>query len=544
MTTKLSAKPKINVNILPSQSRQRKVPLRVRLAVERRDRRVTYAPSRRATASAPRSRQSKLITAMGAPVATASLSSKTFFNTTMRGDDIIVHCCDRIPEGVAMDLATFTIPNINYPGSVLLKIPLNPSSMGERLRRLSSNYELYHFPSAQVHYAPARGTQTAGSLLGFFDQDPVDEFDAGARSLAEAAAHPLAHSVKIWEDGLWVMPPRPSGRFYVDRAANTSADLRLQDQGNFRIMLDVPPDESILTTGSNFVLGSIYVEYVCVLSKPTIQSNFVGTCDLFTASAQTAVTLSSTTDNLLTSFNTAEVSFVPDPRSNGGCSYLPEVLNGSHPAFSIPEGVWLVHLRFRYNSIPTTSDIGVIHRAAIEVDGKADAKYLDDGVLSTAIIGTSAPSTESTADPQIAVNINTTAAVSVIRNFNDAFMVTVPASQFRYYAPSILLGSGDSISIFDLSVTMATVWPYGDQEDLINPQSISLAKRLLAVEGKLVMAPQESKLEDKRPVITVIENGKPDVCSFEPPTPSSVTGSNPLPPTVHNPVSVATRRRR
>jgi hypothetical protein len=203
----------------------------------------------------------------------------------------------------------------NVTGQRLLTIPINPTSMGERLRRLASCYETYRFQSVHVKFVGARGTGSEGTIAGFFDFDPVDTFDSGDLSLREASAHPSFAAHKVWEECIWRMPSPPKGRYYVGESGNTSADKRLQQQGNFHILIDVP-------TGSvaayPCTLGGIYFEYHCVLMKPTLQANFVGT--FFRAYANLADInpgyVAVTFDNALTAYESIRNALVTNPQSN------------------------------------------------------------------------------------------------------------------------------------------------------------------------------------------------------------------------------------
>jgi hypothetical protein len=423
----------------------------------------------------------------GPPVATSSLSSKPYFRLTSSGDSINVHACDRIPTGVTLSLDLLSVEDVNYSGAVLLKIPLNPSALGERLRRLSSNFELYSFKSMVVHFAPAQGTQNAGSLLGFYDQDPTDEFDAGIRSLAEASAHPQAHSIKIWEDGFWAMPARASGRFYIDRNGSTSADKRLQDQGNFRLMIDVPVPDSLLPSTGDLVLGSVYVEYICELSKPTIQPNFVGTADSMVLSSDGGATaasgfISATTANVLEAFYDAGPRVIPayDPRSNAGTTFE-RVVSDAHASIAIPEGVWNVSLSMNY-SLDAAGTWRLNHTAAVNQTASHAESNVTDGVTPT----------RQASDGAANAYFITEAALITDAGFTTGFQLCVPAAEFRYYTFSLTEVSGTStLTMSNIRITISSVWPNDEQEDVINPEGVPMAKRLLALETKLRRVDEE-----------------------------------------------------
>jgi len=243
------------------------------LSVVNRRSRITSDSTPRpghAPISAP-SRFSPFISA--APVAYDARSLKPFIRVTTdaRGDSYRAHVLDRL-DPVFVDS-----PDTNVTGQRLLTVPINPELLGERIRRISSTYEFYKFDMIRIHFVSALGTSYGGSVLGFFDSDPVDTFDAGITSLKEAAAHPSAAAHKVWNDFNWTAPRPPPGRFYIDVNASDSASVRQQVQAKFHILLD-----SAITLPSGDItypltLGNLYIEYMVNLSYPTIQPNFVGT---------------------------------------------------------------------------------------------------------------------------------------------------------------------------------------------------------------------------------------------------------------------------
>jgi hypothetical protein len=376
-----------------------------------------------------------------------------------------------------MDLASYAPADVNYAGAVLATLQMNPSNLGERLRRIASTFETYSFQAMKVHFAPARGTQTAGSMLGFYDQDPVDNFDAGARSLIEASAHEGSHSIKVWEDGYWIMPPRLQGRFYIDDVGETAADKRLQEQGTFRLLLDVPFDANALPTDVVFVLGSLYVEYVVDLHKPTIQPNFVGTCDLYNMDSADPVSIS--TSSSVGLFNktlyTDGYVAVPDHRNNGGSS-VPLVSNGR---WAIPEGLWTIRIGFAFEHATsvTASRVDVYPQASTTQTGTLDTVYVNDG---------NAAGPASLVSNFVYTITVTTAAQAYRQNYG--FDLLVPTSQFRYLDISLVYTAGASSAptLFTLQdFSMTAKWPTTAQRLQLTPIISATIARMSVIEEKL-----------------------------------------------------------
>jgi hypothetical protein len=290
------------------------------------------------------------------------------------------------------------------------------------------------------------------------------------------------------------MPPRAGGRFYVDRVASSSADLRLQDQGNFRIMLDIPLDASLFTDINILTLGSIYVEYTCVLSKPTIQPNFVGTCDLLTQVKTSSVSLLSTRSNLFGSLISAGGAFAMDPRSNGGASFGNFTATGY--ALAIPEGLWNVVVRCVIFGSGTVAEVGYFGHYATTITGGSPV----EGAINDGKGLPSNPTRDN--DPAIYTLLNTTVTFTD-RALNMGFQIAVPSGEYRYYTPLWVSNTGDAdVLLNDLSVCITSAFPTSEQDAVINPGSVDLVKRMKLLEATMTKQ-VETKQELKPSVLPV-----------------------------------------
>jgi hypothetical protein len=446
-----------------------------------------------------------LYTAMGAPVATSSINSRPFFRYLNRGrDSVTIHACDRMPANVVLDCIHLPLAQANTPGNSVFELELTPLNLGERLRRDASIYEEFFFQSIRAHFAPARGTQNNGSLLGFFDQDPADEFPIGSASLTQAAAHPGAQSVKIWEDGLWTAPPRMKGRFYVGNSGTSTADQRLQSQGTFRILIDVPLDSTILTDGAMNVLGSFYIEYVCHLSKPTIQPNFVGTCDHYVAdkiSTSNPINIAVTNANLFETYHAlTSVTMTKDKRSNLGSEMI---VQSAGTQLRLPPGAYAIsQLMECTSSIAATSPTANMLWQATTVPNAIPSQenfIMDPSSVST-VKQCTGPSSGLSAEVFQQYSFPVTGGNASRLWYTGAFLV-VPDGTLMFITPGIENASGSgTLTINSWNLWITELWPTPSQQLLIAPQAGSLLTRLAALERSL--ATKENK-ETKEEFVTI-----------------------------------------
>jgi len=380
------------------------------------------------------------------------------------------------------DTTATAAADTNYAGEQVTEFQLNPLTLGERLRRLASNFECYSFKAVKVHYVAARPTITAGSLLGFFDQDPDDDFEEGLRSLLAAAAPPGAHSTKLWEDSTWTMPPRLGGRFYIGNSGDTAADRRLQDQGAFRLLVDVPMD-SPPPEDQHFILGSLYVENIVHLTKPTIQPLFIGTSDCWKYQIQSAPVSIPAGANLVETYRASlgvPFKVVPTltPESNAGSTFEPAAFS-TGAGFAVSNGLWNVALSLTYTS-------------TVPVELGIQGQYSSGLAPSSGVIHFG----ESTARNPNVVLTTTSVPIKTIANFR----VFVPSAEWAYLTFTV----SAALSINDLRVDVNIVLPTASEELALRPTSESLAVRLARLE-QLASDPRPDE-ESKDPIVLVHED--------------------------------------
>jgi hypothetical protein len=412
----------------------------------------------------------------GVAVAYRSVQHKPYFKMHTENSNLVVFGQDRLGQ-VTIDSRTDDADGFNVSGSTLARYDVNPLFIGERLRRLGSCFENYNFRYVRVHFVTARPSDTAGSMLGFFDLDPNDEYEGGDLALTEANAHASANYTKVWDNDTWHMPKPPSGRYYVEHTGDSPSEKRLEKQAVFRLLLDVPFDEF---TGTKIV-GTLFLEYCCVLSRPTIQPNFVGTGTTFSATDTDGTGGKFSLpggDGIFSSAVAATTSWtlVPNKQANARVTFNYDDQSGdfSGTSLRLGPGCWFVGLSFlATGGYSTSTGILLAPSAATNLaDAEADnysAANLTDGYAN--------PSTTS----------RTIAAYNTLGFTND-FRCVIPDGEVRYITWFVSItgsGTGTNPTVTSLSVTVASFWPDGLQSVILSPSTVSITHRLAVLE-KLV----------------------------------------------------------
>jgi hypothetical protein len=246
------------------------------------------------------------------------------------------------------------------------------------------------------------------------------------------------------------------------------------------------------------VLGSIYIEYQCVLMKPTIQPNFVGTSDLFehvnTGSA-TAIAVAATTFNLIDDFYASDIELTPDRRNNAG-SYVGDNLISNEHALAVPEGLWNVRFRMDVTCAATTVGLFTV-AAATTVGGSSNAANVNDGLSPSGIItpGSTIP---------FSYDYNSVSAITVAQGFNLGFQMLVPSAQYRYLTFGFTRSTG-SITCANPSISLTAAWPNAVQTALLNP-SANLSERLRVLEHREALSINTVEEKKDTPAQSVTTN--------------------------------------
>jgi len=434
------------------------------------------------------------------------------FRTYSTGDTIRVHARDRL-ENVIIGAAAQ-----NIAGTRLYTLKINPETLGERLRRLASCFEMYAFESVQVRFESAFGSMVGGNVLGFFDFDPVDKFDGGMQSLKEAAAHARAAAYKVWEEPTWVMPRAPGGRFYVDTKGGSDADVRLEQQANFHLMLDNAIDLTSPVYPLN--LGSLYIDYICRLERPTIQPNFVGmysTFDYSLANAAFNIPNNSAGAWIPWSYQTMRDASATTTKGPLGIQIVAHPAGlGGYYGFYLPTGVYVMSNEI-ICTVPATASTTLTTQWRIYSSADSYATPLTTPVAyygDAPIINAPIPDMSGSVALAARLGIVSSYSAAAEKGLAWGTRLVVPAD-VKYFVVPCVLTDGTSTAVLPtkrFSQTVMVAPPLGGDPEIITPSSDSLAARLSLLEASLsdglIPARLGRKGESKLPIA---DPGEPDV---------------------------------
>jgi hypothetical protein len=474
----------------------------------------------------------------GVAVAYTRRNHRSFSKTEMRGDSMLLHGADRLGQLIANPPGSQ--PNsCNYSGFVLFEMDVNPGLVGERGRTLARTYEMFEFLEVKIWVEPSRPTSTAGSIAGFFDRDPIDQFD-GKSGIKEASTHESFGSYQIWQTATWQMP-KLRGKYYIQKGGTSNADVRQQNQATFRIMVDIPMDADILPTdlaNTPFTIGSIYISYTVKLSKATIQMPFVGTEDQFylpganPGGGQPNATgpgagwvyplLDYTPTPTQVSPYPTDLSFPVSPFSTGGAEYglfpWPSVGNYAGAAYLyVQPGTWAWTMSFYYSYTPAAVGDFLVFDPNYTTAPTVPFNPLQ-AIVNGGVVGTNA---NIGGIPQVAFNFNN----PMIYNANATTMHGQYTTGFRftnpvgiYIVPLMVSSSASStkpsFTVSNLLISIGATNPLPwEQLASTPPLSLpeSLSNRLLEMEDKLkmVMGEREGK-EEKKSRVEPDEDDEPE----------------------------------
>jgi hypothetical protein len=252
----------------------------------------------------------------------------------------------------------------NMIGQSLITFIINPQILGgERVRRLASTFDNFHFDYLRVHFSQAEGTQVPGEMLGWFEMDPVDSPPENDFGLKIGFAHDdSARTATNYEPQMWTMPRPLSGRYYMENNGSTASDKRLTQEGVFNLRTSVPT-----TLDPNTPVGSLWIEYRITMTKPTIQRDFVGSDDVYSAATTNGTGFATMFSQAIDPTVGNDLSIV-QPYSNAGTTAV-EGLNSAY-AVIVPPGVWDFDITCDAGGWGVTSTAGLIaYEWAVSTDG-------------------------------------------------------------------------------------------------------------------------------------------------------------------------------
>jgi len=169
----------------------------------------------------------------------------------------------------------------NYEGAELFTFIVNPENLGgqahaERLRRYSSMYDIYDFKSLVAHFDTCLGNDIQGEIGGAYIMDPADSYPQTPSGLDGLFATERMRSKSVHMNNLYSMPKPAPGRYYVDGRSDTYSDRRFTQQARFTLRTCIPT-----ATSTAVKLGTMYVTYAVLFTKPVLRVPFVGTASTY-----------------------------------------------------------------------------------------------------------------------------------------------------------------------------------------------------------------------------------------------------------------------
>jgi len=162
-------------------------------------------------------------------------------------------------------LGPLIVPAGSLVGDVIFSNIINPTFLGPRLAYLARLYERYKFGAVTFRYVQATTTATAGSMIGYYDPDPVDASPLGPQGVKNASEH-LGLSTSFWTNFNWIMPAKKhADPYWLEQKGTDSADIRLSQQSVFRLLLETPLPAA---ASADVTVGSIHVDFIIRLSDP------------------------------------------------------------------------------------------------------------------------------------------------------------------------------------------------------------------------------------------------------------------------------------
>jgi len=181
-----------------------------------------------------------------------------------------------------------TTSKISDVGQRVLCRPLNPESLGGRIKRLAELYESHRCLKAVVSYAPVVPTSTPGALaIAFYNDVSVSTQLTGVGAMVHASSAADFIEFPVWRNADIHLDPE---RFTRQVADDAQGDARFTTDGMLEVMLAGP----VTNSGPNdLYLGNLFIEYEYEFSAPLldvdISAPISGTVTL-TAGAATATT--------------------------------------------------------------------------------------------------------------------------------------------------------------------------------------------------------------------------------------------------------------
>lgn len=258
-------------------------------------------------------------------------------------------------------LATVAVPTSTGSGdtgNVVYVIDISPLALANtRLSTDARTFEFYRFEKCDVRFTPTVGTQTGGSLVGFFDLNQKEALptQGGENNLRIGLTHAGKSVFRVWEPAVIKLPPQTQvAKFFVD--PNSGDDPRLTTQAKFYLLLETP-------IASGTVLGTLEIDY-----------------DVHFSVAQFSATPLSGEMSVVLNTNTGVSALIPFGTGAKMASYstLGIEISPSTNLLTFPGGTYLMTLAYTASSNPTFTPVGLSVlpvKQVIDVSGEGLGVY-------------------------------------------------------------------------------------------------------------------------------------------------------------------------
>jgi len=238
---------------------------------------------------------------------------------------------------------------------------LNPESVGGARVAIAGNlFEQFRFRHISFTFTEASGTNTVGNVAGWVDPDPTDYVSSNEAGIKAGSTHMSFKTTPVWRECTWTADPkaRNEEELWIRSSDVGDASLRLSNQGRFEMRLEVPTDKAPFTK-----IGSLHMNYILEMRKPTVNLPYYGSSDQYTFSLPTG----NPPQSYAEVFNPASAGFTlqADTGNSGATEAFATTLNtggGAHTHlanFYLPPGVWQINYNMLGVNVGDSDILGI-----------------------------------------------------------------------------------------------------------------------------------------------------------------------------------------
>jgi len=160
-------------------------------------------------------------------------------------------------------IATVAAPATANQGDVLVRTPLIPTYPNTRMALITQAFQKYRFKKAIMHYTPIVPVTQSGSVIGFWDTDPIEVLSVnGQRAVSIAQGH--GGKIVQVSEGFSLPVPIDTGGLWL-YTNQTGSDRRLFQQAQFFLVAAATTTYTGVSS-----LGNLDLEWELELMTPQI----------------------------------------------------------------------------------------------------------------------------------------------------------------------------------------------------------------------------------------------------------------------------------